>query len=171
MKAPLIYLKEMPSKVLSNNYTMGHWLSNSVYGTSPDVSDYDNHLSLLFPNVRLKGYLELRSIDVPPIEWQMIPVMFYSGLLYSDKHMNKALDLLLPLSSDLSSLSVEALYGLDSDRVFSISKQVLEIAIDGFSELPASFKKDNNHRHFERFAEEFTYQRKVFADKNYSLFL
>src|SRR3954465_1826941 len=53
-------------------------------GERPTISDWANHLSTIFPEVRLKRYLEMRGADGGP--WRTLPSLtaFWVGLLYDD---------------------------------------------------------------------------------------
>jgi Gamma-glutamylcysteine synthetase len=58
--------------------------NNSFPGERPTLSDWANHLSTIFPEVRLKRYLEMRGADGVP--WGRLPALpaFWVGLLYDD---------------------------------------------------------------------------------------
>jgi glutamate--cysteine ligase len=49
----------------------GLWASGTVRlgGRAPTAADLDTHLTTLFPPVRLRGYLELRYLDMTPPRW------------------------------------------------------------------------------------------------------
>src|SRR5665647_3113525 len=67
---------------------------NSAFpGQRPTLSDWANHLSTIFPEVRLKRYLEMRGADGVP--WGRLPALpaFWVGLLYDDTSLNAAWDL------------------------------------------------------------------------------
>lgn len=50
--------------------TLAQWLSGEVdLGRAATAADVDYHLSTLFPPVRPRGYLELRSLDALPGRW------------------------------------------------------------------------------------------------------
>jgi glutamate--cysteine ligase len=57
-------------------------LDNSVPDAEPTMGDWANHLSTLFPDVRLKRFLEMRGADGGP--WRRICALpaFWVGLLY-----------------------------------------------------------------------------------------
>jgi glutamate--cysteine ligase len=163
LDAPLIYIKAFGDEVLPRNFTMGYWLENPIKGISPDEVDLRNHLSLLFPEVRLKGYLEIRSIDAPPPEWQLVPAIFYTGLFYSNRHLDKTIELLFPLRAQLPSLMEQATHGLASLEIYRISKEVIKLAVEGFSGLPADFGGQAFLDQIVSFMERFTMQRRTFA--------
>ncbi|HXW31193.1 MAG TPA: glutamate--cysteine ligase [Xanthobacteraceae bacterium] len=62
-------------------------------GERATTSDWANHLSTLFPEVRLKRYLEMRGADGGP--WRRLPALpaFWVGLLYEDGPLDAAFDL------------------------------------------------------------------------------
>src|SRR3954451_236918 len=56
-------------------------------------SDWANHVSTLFPEVRLKRYLEMRGADVGPPEHIVALSAFWVGLLYDDAALDGAWEL------------------------------------------------------------------------------
>jgi glutamate--cysteine ligase len=62
-------------------------------GERATISDWANHVSTIFPEVRLKRYLEMRGADGGP--WRRIPALpaFWVGLLYDDDVLQAAWDL------------------------------------------------------------------------------
>ena len=62
-------------------------------GELPSISDWANHLSTIFPEVRLKRYLEMRGSDSGP--WRALPALpaFWVGLLYDDAALDGAAEL------------------------------------------------------------------------------
>jgi glutamate--cysteine ligase len=54
------------------------------------LSDWANHVSTLFPEVRLKRYLEMRGADVGPPERILALSAFWVGLLYDDVALDGA---------------------------------------------------------------------------------
>ena len=57
-------------------------------GERATISDWANHISTIFPEVRLKRYLEMRGADVGP--WQRLAGLpaFWVGLLYDEKSLD-----------------------------------------------------------------------------------
>jgi glutamate--cysteine ligase len=56
-------------------------------------SDWANHVSTVFPEVRLKRYLEMRGADVGPREFIVALSAFWVGLLYDQTALDGAWDL------------------------------------------------------------------------------
>ncbi len=57
------------------------------------LSDWANHVSTIFPEVRLKRYLEMRGADSGP--WRRLPALpaYWAGLLYDGDALDAAWDL------------------------------------------------------------------------------
>jgi glutamate--cysteine ligase len=62
-------------------------------GERPTISDWANHLSTIFPEVRLKRYLEMRGADGGL--WRRLPSLtaFWVGLLYDDDALTACWDM------------------------------------------------------------------------------
>jgi glutamate--cysteine ligase len=65
-------------------------LRNELTDGLPNMGDWANHLSTLFPDVRLKRFLEMRGADAGP--WRRICALpaFWVGLLYDDEALDAA---------------------------------------------------------------------------------
>ncbi|WP_411033273.1 glutamate--cysteine ligase [Shinella sp. BYT-45] len=68
-------------------------LKGKVADWEPNLGDWTNHLSTLFPDVRLKRFLEMRGADGGP--WRRICALpaFWVGLLYDDGALDVAEEL------------------------------------------------------------------------------
>ncbi len=65
-------------------------LKGEIAAWEPTMGDWTNHLSTLFPEVRLKRFLEMRGADGGP--WRRICALpaFWVGLLYDDAALSAA---------------------------------------------------------------------------------
>src|ERR1700730_13620415 len=57
------------------------------------ISDWANHISSIFPEVRLKRYLEMRGADSGPLPNLLALSAFWTGILYDDLSLDAAWDL------------------------------------------------------------------------------
>jgi glutamate--cysteine ligase len=106
-------------------------------GERPMLSDWANHLSTIFPEVRLKRYLEMRGADGVP--WGRLPALpaFWVGLLYDDTSLNAAWDLVKgwnaserqSLRDDVPRLGFKA--RIKDRYIFEIAKECLALAHSG----------------------------------------
>jgi glutamate--cysteine ligase len=62
-------------------------------GERATISDWANHISTIFPEVRVKRYLEMRGADGGP--WRRLPALpaYWAGILYDDDSLEAAWDL------------------------------------------------------------------------------
>ncbi|MCU0881967.1 MAG: glutamate--cysteine ligase [Hyphomonadaceae bacterium] len=74
-------------------------------GEKPTRKDWEDHLTTVFPEVRMKGFLEMRGADSGP--WSSLCALpaFWVGLLYDDAALEAALELV----KDWTFADVEAL--------------------------------------------------------------
>ena len=63
-------------------------------GEHPTLGDWEDHLTTLFPEVRLKHYIEMRGTDAGP--WSRLCALpaFWTGLLYDDDARRAAADVI-----------------------------------------------------------------------------
>ncbi|HKM88183.1 MAG TPA: glutamate--cysteine ligase [Xanthobacteraceae bacterium] len=62
-------------------------------GTRATISDWSNHISTIFPEVRLKRYLEMRGADSGPVPDLLALPALWVGILYDDVSLDAAWDL------------------------------------------------------------------------------
>lgn len=65
----------------------------AVPGERASISDWANHLSTIFPEVRLKRYLEMRGADAGPLKSICALSAFWVGLFYDDVSLDAAREL------------------------------------------------------------------------------
>jgi glutamate--cysteine ligase len=73
MCAPVVFVRTRGDEVaaVSQPVPFEQWASGKVRlgGRAPTAADLDTHLTTLFPPVRLRGYLELRYLDMTAPRW------------------------------------------------------------------------------------------------------
>ena len=74
------------------------FLRTGYQGTPATIDDWALHLTTLFPEVRLKRYLEVRSADSQPPEMMLALPALMKGVLYEDDSLDAAWDLVRPWS-------------------------------------------------------------------------
>jgi glutamate--cysteine ligase len=58
----------------------------------PNIKDFDNHLTTIFTEIRLKRFIEIRSLDTCEWDCHCSGPAFYTGLLYGS--LNEAFDII-----------------------------------------------------------------------------
>lgn len=87
-------------------FTFNQYLEAGWQDERPIMADWNLHLSTLFPEVRLRPQLELRSADSLPPRFTAAVAAFYKGLLYTEEGLAKVESLL----GDLSLGEINTLY-------------------------------------------------------------
>ncbi|MBC01493.1 MAG: glutamate--cysteine ligase [Rhodobacteraceae bacterium] len=121
--------------------TFREFMNGALEGVIPDptptIGDWNNHLSTLFPDVRLKKYLEMRGADGGP--WRRICALpaLWVGLMYDDGVLDQAHEMI----RDWSAEEREALRndvpagGLETrfrnGRVLDLAKEMLALSREG----------------------------------------
>ena len=106
-------------------------------GERPTISDWANHLSTIFPEVRLKRYLEMRGADAGPRRRLASLSAFWVGLLYDDGALDAAWDLVKgwtaeerqKLRDDVPKLALRA--AIRDRTVLDLARDCLLLAHDG----------------------------------------
>jgi len=156
MQANVVYVEALNYKVLAKPVSFQYWIENGIEGVYPTLADFKTHLSLMFTEVRPRGFLEIRSIDCQPHQFQPIPARYLCGLLYDDATLDKVLELLVPYAKEILSFLEASEQGLDDPKILEISNKVFQLAIQGFANLPSCFKEEQGEFELERFYDFFT---------------
>ena len=67
---------------------------SALPGDRPTMGDWADHLSTLFPNVRLKQYLEMRGADMGNFEMTLALPALWTGLLYDSDSLAACLEII-----------------------------------------------------------------------------
>ncbi len=101
------------------------------------LEDWANHLATLFPETRLKTYIEIRSPDSQRASLVLAPPAFVKGILYEDDCLEAAWDVLRSWTLDQRRQAFEdaARYGLAArvgrHRLADYVRELLDIATEG----------------------------------------
>jgi glutamate--cysteine ligase len=109
-------------------------------GKKPRIADFVDHLSTIFPEVRLKSFLEMRGADGGP--WSRICALpaLWVGLLYDDTSLDAAWDLVKgwsieeheQLRRDVPRLALKA-PAPGGGTMHDLARRVVEIAAEGLT--------------------------------------
>ena len=104
--------------------------------------DWCAHLSTLFPEVRPRGYFELRSCDVVAPEWYAVPLVLVAGIVYHRPSLDAAAELLGP--PDPALLARAGQMGLAEPTVGALAPTLCDLALTGCRALGAPFVEDDD---------------------------
>ncbi|MEV0677625.1 glutamate-cysteine ligase family protein [Actinosynnema sp. NPDC050436] len=89
--APVIVVRRPGNDWLPpRRLTFAEWVDGAL-GTRPTADDLDYHLSLQFPPVRPRGYVEVRYLDTPPDGGWLPPVVLMAALFSDPSVVDAAL--------------------------------------------------------------------------------
>ena len=108
----------------------------------PNITDWINHISTLFPQVRLKNFLEIRSMDA--CNWDLIcsQPAFWIGLLYDDESLDKCIEIFENWTDDDREYLNKTVPILGLQTKFK-NKTVLDFAQDIFQISSTGLQKRN----------------------------
>jgi glutamate--cysteine ligase len=138
--------------------SFAEWLSLA----NPSLADWHEHLSTLFPEVRPRGHLELRSADVLPPAWFAAPLAFTAGILYAPKAL-RAADALLGMP-DPDLLDRAARHGIHDPLIQGTAVQLFDLALDGCRGLEPAYFHPADLEEATVFAEQYTRRGRAPAD-------
>jgi glutamate--cysteine ligase len=110
---------------------------DAMPGEKPTLDDWSDHLTTLFPDVRMKRFLEMRGADCGPAPHITALSAFWVGLLYDQTALDSAWDLVKSwtssqreqLRNDVPKQAFAAV--VNGQTVRDVTRQALAIARDG----------------------------------------
>lgn len=142
LDVPMFFIVRDGRYLRPGGLPFGRFVEEGFQGERATLADFERHLTTLFPEVRLKRYLEMRGADaVPPRLTCSVPAL-WKGLLYDPA----ARDAAWGLARDWSFEEREALLeevarrGLSARapggrRVLELARELVELAHGGLARL------------------------------------
>lgn len=128
--------------------TFRSFLEEGFAETRPTLADFDRHLTTLFPDVRLKRFIEVRGADaVPPGLTCSLPAL-WKGILYEPGARAAAWELVADASQEQrqAARSEVARRGLDATYagrpVLELARQLTELAREGLRRIAHAGSRD-----------------------------
>jgi glutamate--cysteine ligase len=119
-------------------------------GEQPRLSDWEDHLTTAFPEVRLKRFLEMRGADGGP--WRRLCALpaFWVGLLYDQANLDACIDMTREwtqserqcLREDVARIGLKA--EIRGRTVHELATELLELAYQGLARR-ARFNPGGDH--------------------------
>jgi glutamate--cysteine ligase len=102
-----------------------------------DGAAWREHLSTLFPEVRPRGFAEVRSADAVAPDAYAAPLVLLGGIAYHAPTRRDALELLAPADGAL--LERAGRHGLDDPAIAATAGELAGLALRGAAALPRTF--------------------------------
>src|SRR5258707_2736089 len=150
LDVPMYFIKRGEQYIdVSGKSFRDHLTGKLIPGERATISDWANHVSTIFPEVRLKRYIEMRGSDGGP--WRRLPALpaLWVGLIYDDANLDACWEIVKDwtaaerqkLRDDVPRLGFKAT--IRDRSLLEISKQALTLAEQG---LVRRKKLDQNGR-------------------------
>lgn len=126
------------------------WMTEGSNGFYPTLDDWDNHLTTLFPEVRARGFFEIRYLDAQSKVWCSVPGILLTHLLYSPEAREQVIKLLEPYRTTLTGMLNEAaIKGMNETVIAQIAKNIFKLGLDAASKIESSAITQLCERFFE----------------------
>ncbi len=93
LDVPMYFLVRNGRWIDMTAFTFRRFWSEGYHGERASLADWNAHLTTLFPEVRLKGYIEVRSIDSQAPELMLAAPALVKGIFYEEDCLLAAWDL------------------------------------------------------------------------------
>jgi glutamate--cysteine ligase len=131
--------------------TFRSFLKDGFNGEKATLADFETHLSTIFPEVRLKRFIEVRSADGGPPEMASALAALWKGLFYDADSMQAAYELL----SDFSMAQrVEMQHAAAQDalkghgkgfNLGELAKELVKLSSEGLTRLAEGVADETHH--------------------------
>jgi glutamate--cysteine ligase len=136
----------------------GEWLNRAA----PAPEEWHDHLSTLFPEVRPRGHLELRSADAIEPGWFAAPLALIAGVLYEPGALRAADDLLGTPEPALLERSAQC--GLHDPGMARTAADLFQIGLGGCRGLGPGYFHPDDLEQATAFFERYTRRGRAPAD-------
>lgn len=137
LDVPMYFIQRGDNLIPAEGMTFRSFMSKGFAGEVATLNDWNTHLATLFPEARLKTYIEVRSADAQEPRLMLATPALMKGLLYTDDCLDAAWDVLArwSLEERYQAIDDAAKSGL-SARVHGHSlrdyaRELVEIASEG----------------------------------------
>lgn len=144
LKVPMIFLVRGDRWIPLRGMTFASFLERGHDGERATLEDWRLHLTTLFPDVRLKGYLEVRGTDSNAPGLVLAHAALWKGILYGGPDALEAAaaplerltwDDHLRLRADVAPLGLRARAG--SRRLSDVARELIDVAASGLESAGA----------------------------------
>jgi len=137
LDVPMFFVRRQGRYLPAHHLTFRRYLAEGLDGNVATLGDFEDHLTTLFPEVRLKSVIEVRGADVCDVEMSAALPALWKGILYDDQALDAADRLLagmpfderLALQKDVARLGLRASCG--RGKVLDLARELFAIAAAG----------------------------------------
>ena len=170
---PLLFIKKGNNYLPPNNFNFKDFIENKIdliNKEGPKTEDLELHLSTIFTELRLKKYLEIRSIDACEWDCHCASPAFFTGLIYGN--LNEALEVVKNWKKNdiLNAYTESPKKGLATElngkNMLEWTKIFLDISKTGLDIRNIINKKGNNEKIYLKNIDNIVIEKKTKAEKS-----
>lgn len=149
LDVPMMFVCTNGQYESANGATFRDFMERGHNGRFPSHQDWEIHVTTVFPEARLKRYLEVRGADAANVEVSLGIIAIWKGILHSENSLNEALELVqtIPLY-DLPEIrrrigrdGLQA--SLNGWKTAELCKQIADLADRGLAEESKNVELDD----------------------------
>lgn len=137
LDAHMFFVRRKGRYLPAHHLTFRRYLAEGLEGHVATVGDFEDHLTTLFPEIRLKSVIEVRGADVCDMGMSAALPALWKGILYDDQALEAADRLLagmafadrLALQQDVARRGLRA--SSSKGKVLDLSRELYAIASEG----------------------------------------
>ena len=170
---PLLFIKKNSEYLFPKKYLFKDFIENKIEEInkdSPNTKDLETHLSTIFTEIRLKQYVEIRSIDACEWDCHCAAPAFYTGLIYGN--LDEGLDVIKNWRSDevinayLDAPKKGLLTEIHGKNMIEWGELLLKISKKGLENRNNLNKKNNDESVYLKNIENVLSEKKTKAEKS-----
>lgn len=134
LDVPMYFIRRDGHHINAAGFSFREFIKHGFQNHTATLLDFQDHLSTIFTEARLKPYIEVRSADCGPVDHLYALPAFWKGILYDQDARQKAWQLMQnPTSQELASTqSSAAALGLKAQykgkTLLSLAEELLNLA-------------------------------------------
>lgn len=154
LDVPMFFVVRDHAYHAANGTTFRQFVADGFQGHTATIDDWDLHLTTLFPEVRLKRFIEVRGADTVPRELICALPALWKGIFHSPAALEAAWQLVAGWSMDEreAALSAAARGGLSAQLggrpALELARELCAIATQGLREVAEAGESEMDERRF-----------------------
>lgn len=172
LQAPMFFIVREQNWIPLRGLRFKEYLNQGFAGHRATLADFELHLSTLFPEVRIKNWIEIRGADGQDQEWVLSVAALWKGLLYDRDALGAAWELMrkftaqerLVFQQEAQSKGPRAYLG--KQQGWDLAREIFALALEGLKRQKKVNEAGEDETVYLRpFMEEFVKARKTPAEK------
>jgi len=155
LDVPMIFLRRGGQYLPTGGATFRQFLADGLHAERPTLLDWEDHLSTLFPEVRVKGVVEVRAADACDADMTRALLALWKGILYDQQARDWAWDAVKrwPLAARRATMVAAGREGLqartpDGRTLAELAGTLLDAAEGGLCRQNACGERGEDERKF-----------------------